>query len=248
MKEHHYTQLEEVDEYLIRKILKAHSKTPKESLYLETGLVPIRFIIKQRRLNYLHHLLTRDSEELINKVYNAQKRKMGKNDWAETVNGDLKEVKLDENSIMNLKKYQFKKIVKKKINEAAFHYLSNIQSTHSKVKDISYSKLEIQTYFLESKFSTKEKQLLFKLRTRMTNVKANFKSQYLDLTCDLCEKDFDQSDFHLLECERILNECAELSNDNSSEYEDIFGTATEQLPITKLYIKVFETKNRIESK
>ena len=39
--------LEVVDEYLLRKILKAHSKTPKEALYLETGAIPIRCIVKK---------------------------------------------------------------------------------------------------------------------------------------------------------------------------------------------------------
>jgi len=36
--------------------------------------------------------------------------------------------------------------VKNKINEAAFHYLSKIKDTHSKVKDIFYEKLEIQPF------------------------------------------------------------------------------------------------------
>ena len=47
VKEAHYSELEEVDEYLLRKILNAHSKSPKESLYLETGSIPIRYVIKQ---------------------------------------------------------------------------------------------------------------------------------------------------------------------------------------------------------
>ena len=46
------SMLEEVDLYLLRKILKAHSKTPKEMLYLETGVLRISFILKQRRLSY----------------------------------------------------------------------------------------------------------------------------------------------------------------------------------------------------
>ena len=88
--------------------------------------------------------------------------------------------------------------MKKKINEAAFHYLSKIKDTHSKVKDIFYGKLEIQVFLLETKFSTKEKQLLFRLRTRMTDVKNNFKSQYQDLTCNLCDKDILQMTFTFL--------------------------------------------------
>ena len=64
--------LEQVDECLLRGILQAHSKTPKEALYLETGAKPIRFIVKSRRLGYLHHLLTRNESELISKVFYAQ--------------------------------------------------------------------------------------------------------------------------------------------------------------------------------
>ena len=42
--------LEKVDEYLLRALVKAHSKTPLEFLYLEAGALPIRFIISSRRL------------------------------------------------------------------------------------------------------------------------------------------------------------------------------------------------------
>ena len=69
------TQLEEVDNYLLKKILNAHSKTPEEMLYLESGATPIRFIINQRRISYWYHLLSRDQNELIKKVYMSQIRK-----------------------------------------------------------------------------------------------------------------------------------------------------------------------------
>ena len=45
-----------------------------------------------------------------------------------------------------------------------------------------------------------------------------------------------------------MNECSELKNDRISEYEDIFGNISEQMLMTKLYIKVFETKDKIESR
>ena len=38
-------ELEEVDETLLRRISKAHSKTPIEALYLELGCIPLRYII-----------------------------------------------------------------------------------------------------------------------------------------------------------------------------------------------------------
>ena len=89
IKERHYTQLERVDEFLIRGIVRAHPKTVKEMLHAETGTRPLRFEIQNRRINYLHHILTRNKEELISRVFFAQVRRPVKNDWAVTVRKDL---------------------------------------------------------------------------------------------------------------------------------------------------------------
>ena len=100
---------------------------------------------------------------------------------------------------------------------------------------------------MQSKFTTSEKQMLFKLRTRMTNVKTNFKSMYQNLNCNLCTDNEIQSDNHLLQCSTLIEKCFQLSNDISSEYEDIFSCdVAEQLRITKLYSAVFSTKEELE--
>ena len=65
--------LELIDSALLKGILKAHSKTPTEFLHLETGTVPLRWVIAQKRFNYLRHILSRSHDELIKKVFLAQK-------------------------------------------------------------------------------------------------------------------------------------------------------------------------------
>ena len=67
VKEEEEKKLSKVDEYLLRSILGAPSKTPKEALFLETGCIPIQFILKMRRAMYLHHILKRPPGELIRK-------------------------------------------------------------------------------------------------------------------------------------------------------------------------------------
>ena len=52
--------------------------------------------------------------------------------------------------------------------------------------------------------SVEERQLIFKLRTQMTNVKMNFKGIYENFQCEICF-DEDESQQHILEC-RKLNE------------------------------------------
>ena len=80
----------EVDNSLLRGILGAHKGTPKAFLYLETGTMALRWIIAQRRINYLKHILTRNEDELIKKVYKAQKGNPTKGDFAILVEKDLK--------------------------------------------------------------------------------------------------------------------------------------------------------------
>ena len=41
---------ESIDEAIIGGILKPHRKTPKEFLYLETGAVPLKWIVAQRKI------------------------------------------------------------------------------------------------------------------------------------------------------------------------------------------------------
>ena len=84
--------------------------------------------------------------------------------------------------------------------------------------------------------------MLFKFRTRMTNVKSNFKSIYdhEDISCDLCDKWFSQTDSHLLDCETIPSKCPSLARNFDAEYEDIFGSFEKQLNIVNIFKEVFE--------
>ena len=244
----HVLELQEVDEYLLRKILKAHSKTQKEMLHLETATVPIKYIIKSQRLSYLHNILNRKKSELISKIFYAQKRRPVKDDWAETIKKDIEDIELNlsEENIRLMKKGKFKNILKKKIHQAAFKDLQNKKLFHSKVDHIIYSDFKVQKYVKSYLFRTDEKQLLFKLRTRMTNSKSNFKSMHGKIDYNLCDKNLPQTDSHLLDCTAILENCPNLARDSVSEYEDIFGNLEKQLKITKLFKEVFEAKQNID--
>ena len=48
-----------------------------------------------------------------------------------------------------------------------------------------------------------EAQILFKLRSRMADVKVSFRNKYEVLECDIC-KDEEETQKHILECDEIL--------------------------------------------
>ena len=109
-------QLEEVDRLLLRQIMNVPSSCPIEALYLELGCVPLSFLIKARRINYLHHLVTRSESEMLSKFFYAQwKYPAKKNEWTMKVREDLKDLSIEENleKIKKTSKYSFKTMVKK---------------------------------------------------------------------------------------------------------------------------------------
>ena len=57
---------------------------------VETGCIPIKWIIAQRRINYLQHILSRKDGELIKQVLEAQKENPVAGDFVKLVENDLK--------------------------------------------------------------------------------------------------------------------------------------------------------------
>ena len=150
-----------------------------------------------------------------------------------------------------MKKYQFKKILKEKIKNAALLYLKKIKNKHKKMDNLEYEDIYIQNYFKNKKYSTKEKQLLFHLRTSMVNVRTNFSSMYKEIECNLCKKDLPQTSADLLKCEAILEKCPELRANQQKasgvQYDHIFNTSESvQLEAARLYAAIFKVKKDLD--
>ena len=235
------TRLEEVDKILLRKILNAHSKTPRESLYLETGTIPLRYLIKSRRIMYLHHILTRKPDALLLQTFQAQNKFPVKGDWSLTVADNLNEldINLNYDTIKKLSKRTFKKYLRQKVMQSAFRHLMEEKNVHTKMDNISYSKLETQKYLLSKTMFPEISKFLYKCRTRMLDVKCNFKNLYKCLLCPLCEKEEDSQE-HIMNCE-IIND-----GENENEYLDIFGTNIEkQVKVARVLMEALEERRKI---
>ena len=83
---------------------------------MELGCIPLGIMIKSRRLNYLHHLVTRDKEEMISQTFTTQWNNPTRGDWSEQVKADLKTFGISDNSKLIESKsiLSFKTMVKSK--------------------------------------------------------------------------------------------------------------------------------------
>ena len=128
---------------------------------------------------FLWTILNKSESDLVRKCLTAQIINPVRNDLATTFNEDLRKcgIALTMYEISKMKKSKFRKIVNCQIREIAKDYLINLKSKHSKLDGISDSYGQ-EKYLFSSNMSTEEKQVLFKFRTRMIDVKSNFKNQH----------------------------------------------------------------------
>ena len=169
-------------------------------------------------------MLQLDSETLLRSFLQAQIDKPTVGDWITTVLQDIETLNLniDLEGIAVISKNRFKKKVKQAITAKAFEYLVNQQASHSKAKPLKYSKLQLQPYLRPGvvDLTIKEKAFIFEARSRMIDLRDNFKSGKSELKCRACNVEVEDQP-HLLRCTKLMED-GELVQ-HIPEYSDLFG-------------------------
>ena len=223
-------QLEVVDNSLLRRILEAPACTPSPMLYLELGCLPIRYIIMSRRLMYLQYLLQEQEDSLLKTFFMAQMQNPVKGDWILQVRKDLEETEINDTleDIQKMSIEEFKAKVKTSVKNSALKYLNSEKARMSKIMYISHDALELQPYLSPTVLEVSEAKLLFQLRSRMTNVKVNFRNKYSNIICPVCDVEASEdSQQHVFECIEILKNKNIVAQDNIL-YSHIFDKDVEK--------------------
>ena len=180
-------------------------------------------------------------------LYTVQKQFPTKNDWILQIEEDLKmlDIDLSEKAIKKMKKHKFKKLIKKKLFEKSTEFLFNMKNKENRSKTKNLMSYKFQDYLQNNILTTKQKKLLFSLRTRSVDVKTNYKSIYtFNMQCRLCEKDED-SERHYLKCDKISNKIDPSIDLNQAKYENIFSSnIEEQINITRIFDQIFKIRSR----
>ena len=210
-------EFERIEQGFFRKILSAHSKTPIECLYLELGVAPFRFKLMSRRITYYHNIIHRSENEITRKIMLLQSETKYNGDVFQLIQQNMDQLGIGNRDVYEKSKESLKNIIDIKIAEVAFKYLHNIAKSHSKVKHEMYNDLNGMSYLNDTRFTTEQAKLLFKFRTRMFDVRNNFRNNYACTSCPLCGVKEDTQE-HLLNCVIIKRQYA-----TRNEYTDIFS-------------------------
>lgn len=240
--------LETVDLLLLRSILKAPKTTPKEMLYLELGCVPLRNLIQKRRISFLYYLLHQEPNSMLYKFLETQISSRNTKDWTSTVLKDLEELNFGASieEIKDMNKSEFKRKLNESTEEKSLNDLNNLKAGHSKVMNLKHSMMKMKKYFKPNgiKQTKEEIQLIFKMRTKMTEMKMNYKGSYDSFECSACSQE-EESQAHIFKCKEIWKHNEEVHE--VPEYNKIFeGNVKEQVEIARMFKRLMKIKEKLK--
>ena len=229
--------LDKIDLHLIGQVLMTSSKVSRCLVLLELGLMPVEYVIKQKRLNYLFNLVQMDESSIAKKVFLQQTKSPLKGDFVKYAQEDMKELdlKFAFEEISNISKLKWKKLVKEACKAACLKTLQEDKSKLSKGKEITYTNLEMQAYLKSgNEVTTDLKRKILQVRLRDVALKGNFPKAYSSIECQMkdCKENETQRHVYYLDCTKTTSI---QQHNNSIEYEDVFSdNISSQMHITRV--------------
>ena len=105
-----------------------------------------------------------------------------------------------------------------------FSELNMKKDVHSKMDDLDYSEMSMQSYLTDPKMKVSEARTIFRFRTRMTKFWGNFKGGRPPQVCIVCkEAQSTDTQQHIFECKAL----AQIIN-IEGKYEEIFRTVIDE--------------------
>ena len=192
-------KLNQILDKIIKRILMTPEATPREALYIETGLLDIETIIDIKRLNMMGRLNREKSQLMTEVLANPQCS------WMKTTREVMEKYKLQEYEL-NGSKGQSKIAIDTGVHIQFREKMTKAKEERSKLKFYLDGKKEWipekpAGYMLA--LTRKQASTIFKARTRMLKVKGNYKNGFKDLKCRAC-KNAQETQMHVIyECEKI---------------------------------------------
>ena len=215
-------EFEKVQEHLIKRILLTPIQTPTEAIYYETGLMSIKSLVQRNKV-LMGERLKRNKIGIVDKVIRIN----GNNSWHSKYENQCEKFRIpNQPRKKSTIKYTLRKGMKRQFKEELDHTSRNKSKVkHMKNRTENY---DIMRKPYLNKMNRKQASLIFKARTRMIEVKHNFRNKYVN-NMD-CRKCF----IHEETQDHILNECPVIHyNDNLKIANgDIFKNNVKDLRIT----------------
>ena len=183
-----------------RKLLATSGNPSKVFMTLETGFLPVKYVMMANRLKFLNYTLNESMETTVREVYETQKCDSKRGDFVDLVQKDIKEIELDlnEEEIKAMNKMEWKTFIDEKIKVAALKNLNLENSKLDKTKHIDFKELKMSEYLIKNKESSLT-QIIFSIRSGTLDIKSWNPWKYDDILCVGCGKE-EENMTHFMSC------------------------------------------------
>ena len=238
IKEKELKTLQKIMDNILKRILKTPRTTPSEVVAAETGIWAIKLQIWKKQITYLNKIVNQKNDSILHNIMTDEH-----NPWAKQMENILKESGITIDQIKTATPEQIKKLTTKKLQQYHIKTIEKVAETKSKVRH--YVALRNQddrrcTPEYINKLSRSKCADIFRVRSRMLKVKANYKSIQNNTTCRWCNSPQETQ-------EHILSECIAFKDiTKDTKYNTIFKDNNR--PLEKLAIVIANVKERLATK
>ena len=193
-------QLTNPDKMLLRDTLSSYGNPSKCFMYLELGIIPVRYVLMSKRMKYLRTILGESMDTMLRNVYETLKTDSRNGDFVDLVQKDFMELNMNftDKEIEDYSEYQWNFFVNYHIKKKAFSDLVEENQTEEKTKEIIFKKLEMSDY-LKTNVNTAITRIIFSIRARTLDIKSWNIWNYDNNMCDMCEVSVEDID-HFVSC------------------------------------------------
>ena len=205
-----WTKIEHIQLSIIKRILMVPTSTPNDAIYIELGLLEIETIAAMKRIR-MENRINKDKTTLKWKI----KESKPKNGWQEQTD----RIKTAHNLVTGS---NTEDIIMEKMKDKINRRARSKTKTKFLLDNKEWKPKSKEEYL--RKMTRYQASLLFKARTRMLDVKGNYKTKYHNLECRRCGSQIETQ-------EHILSQCTAIHEKESSKVqtEDLFANSPRDL-------------------
>ncbi len=221
------TEINRILDNILKRVLNTPTGTPREPLYMETGMTDLETEAQKRQL-MMKHRITESASSLMKNTISCEV----KGNWRDRTEKLCQSWDIQDQDF-NTGKPTFKKLIKKKASQKLKTKLMSDSENKSKVQHLVQGNpnwdLGARQKYL-SHLTKDDASTIFKTRVRMIKAKANYKNMFKkDMKCRACGHPEETQNHILSECKAIH------TNDSTKVTMDQFFT--ENIPTLKTTAK-----------
>lgn len=215
-------ELNKIQESIIKRILMTPITTPTEALYTETGLLDIEHLMFIRRIN-MYYRLKDNPSDVLDMIHKDREIS-----WKTETESLMRKLDIDQ-TILDEQKENRKRIIKEKVKEHFKNKVKNISESKSKMKYLLQNeepKVAERKQYIQ-KLTRTQASIIFRTRTRMLEMKNNYRNKYNNMNCRLCGLEEETQQHVLTRCRNNnIDESHKISMNDIFQNQDMKALAT----------------------